>query len=60
MPTLIFRAFAGLQGPTIILDTLTFIRALVAEALEISLFMTRIQSEDNSEMEEVDMKRWTW
>ena len=34
-------------------------RALVAEALEISFFMTRLQDEDQSEeLEEEDMKQW--
>ena len=43
----------------LIIKCLLCIRALVAEALEISFFMTRIQNEDNSVMEEADMKQWT-
>ena len=43
----------------LIIKYLLCFRALVAEALEISFFMTRIQNEDNSEMEEADMKQWT-
>ena len=62
MLTATFKGFAGLQGDLqcfLVIKCLLLFRALVAEALEISFFMTRIQNEDNSEMEEADMKQWT-
>ena len=36
-------------------------RALVAEALEISFFMARVNSEEqNQELQDLDMKDWAW
>ena len=40
-----------------------FLRALVAEALEMSFFMARCASSDeetSKELQELDMKDWAW
>ena len=63
MLTLISKAFAGAHVLTLrFVSCKKYIlpcRALVAEALEISFFMTRLQDESQSEeLEEEDMKQW--
>ena len=56
--TTTFKEFAGRYKDTQTKLKLDSFRALVNEALEISFFMTRIQDEDCTEIEEVDMKQW--